>query len=56
MNYTDMGKLKQHLGIWYEWKQDDEDGETIILATRMPKMIDEIVATSLQETYILVKK
>jgi hypothetical protein len=40
-NYTEMGKLMRHLGIWYEWKQD-EDGEAIILAT-MPKMIDEIV-------------
>jgi hypothetical protein len=24
-NYTDLGKLKRHhLGIWYEWKQDEQ--------------------------------
>jgi hypothetical protein len=22
--YTDMGNLKRYLGIWYEWKQDEE--------------------------------
>jgi hypothetical protein len=40
-NYTDLGKLKKHLGIWYEWKTD-ENGETIIIAT-MPKMVREII-------------
>ena len=39
--YTDEGKLKKHLGIAYEWKQDEE-GEPYIEAT-MNKMIEGII-------------
>jgi hypothetical protein len=35
-----LGRLKKHLGIWYEWKQ--EQGEIIIEAT-MPQLIKEII-------------
>jgi Reverse transcriptase (RNA-dependent DNA polymerase) len=35
-----LGQLKKHLGIWYEWKQ--EQGETIIEAT-IPQLIKEII-------------
>jgi hypothetical protein len=33
-----LGRLKKHLGIWYEWKKD-ELGNTYLEAT-MPKMIE----------------
>lgn len=35
-----LGKLKKHLGIWYEWRRDLK-GE-IYLETHMPKIIKEI--------------
>jgi transposase InsO family protein len=35
-----LGQLKKHLGIWYEWKE--ENGETVIEAS-MPQLINEIV-------------
>ncbi len=38
---TDLGRLKKHLGIWYEWKID-ENGERYIVAT-MPKLVRQIV-------------
>jgi hypothetical protein len=40
-NYTDMGKLKKHLKIWYKWTTD-EHGNIIVIAT-MPKMVEEII-------------
>src|SRR5688572_23712861 len=43
----DLGKLKKHLGVWYEWKQ--ENGETIIEA-KMTALIDEIIKAT--EKYI----
>jgi hypothetical protein len=36
-----LGKLKQHLGIWYEWKTEKGTGE-LYLEARMPKLIEEI--------------
>jgi hypothetical protein len=39
--YTDLGKLKKHLGIWYEEKFD-ENGEIYLQAT-MPKMVSDII-------------
>ena len=35
-----LGRLKKHLGIWYEWKE--EDGETVIEAS-MPQLIKDII-------------
>jgi hypothetical protein len=35
-----LGRLKKHLGIIYDWKQD-KSGNTYLEAS-MPKMIDEI--------------
>ena len=40
-NFTELGPLKKHLGIWYEHLKD-ENGEPMIVA-RMPKMVDEII-------------
>jgi hypothetical protein len=37
----ELGRLKKHLGIWYEWLTD-ENGEVYIQA-RMPKLVDEII-------------
>jgi hypothetical protein len=38
-----LGMLKKHLGVWWEWLEDDQ-GETYLKAT-MPKMIREIHKT-----------
>ena len=38
---TDLGVLKKHLGIWYEWKVD-ENGERYVVAT-MPKLVRQII-------------
>ena len=35
-----LGRLKKHLGIWYEWKE--ENGETVIEAS-MPQLINDII-------------
>jgi hypothetical protein len=35
-----LGKLKKHLGVWWEWRTD-ENGEIYLIAT-MPKMVKEI--------------
>jgi hypothetical protein len=40
-NITDLGLLKKHLGIWYDWKEE-ENGEKYIEAT-MPKLVGEII-------------
>jgi hypothetical protein len=40
-NITDLGLLKKHLGIWYDWKEE-ENGEKFIEAT-MPKLVGEII-------------
>ena len=40
-NISDLGRLKKHLGVWYDWKTDDI-GETYIVAS-MTKLEDEIV-------------
>jgi hypothetical protein len=40
-NITDLGLLKKHLGIWYDWKEE-ENGEKYIVAT-MPKLVGEII-------------
>jgi hypothetical protein len=39
-NITELGILKKHLGIWYNWKKDN--GEQYIEAT-MPKLVREII-------------
>ena len=36
-----LGQLKKHLGIWYEYKKD-ENGDVYIKAT-MPKMVYAII-------------
>jgi hypothetical protein len=41
---TDLGLLKKHLGIWYEWKQD-ENRERYVVAT-MPKLVQDIIKTT----------
>jgi hypothetical protein len=38
---TDLGRLKKHLGIWHEWKHD-ENGERHIVAT-MSKLARQII-------------
>ena len=38
---TDLGRMKKHLGMWYDWKKDN-NGETYIKVT-MDTMIKEIV-------------
>ena len=40
-NISDLGRLKKHLGVWYEWKTD-KNGEIYILGS-MTKLEDEIV-------------
>jgi len=36
-----LGKLKKHLGVWWEWMEDSNTGEVYLRAT-MPKMVQEI--------------
>jgi len=36
-----LGKLKKHLGVWWEWKEDPSTNE-IYLRASMPKMVQEI--------------
>ncbi len=38
---TELGVLKRHLGIWYDWKTD-ENGERYVVAT-MPKLVKQII-------------
>lgn len=40
--YRDEGKLKKHLGVWYEWKTDPETKERCVVAT-MPQLVNEII-------------
>ena len=40
-NISDFGRLKKHLGVWYEWKTD-KNGEIYIVGS-MTKLEDEIV-------------
>jgi hypothetical protein len=40
-NISDLGRLKKHLGVWYDWKTDDK-GETYVVAS-MKRLEDEIV-------------
>ena len=40
-NITELGQVKKHLGVWYEWKKDQE-GNTLIEAS-MHKMVEQIV-------------
>ncbi|KAI2492351.1 GAG-pre-integrase domain [Fragilaria crotonensis] len=46
-NISDLGQLKKHLGVWYEWKKDD-NGEIYVVAS-MNKLEEEIVS-AYQET------
>lgn len=41
---TDLGRLQKHLGIWYDWKVD-ENGERFVVAT-MPKLVRQIIETA----------
>jgi hypothetical protein len=43
-NISDLGKLKKHLGVWYDWKNDPATKETYIVAS-MTKLESEIVET-----------
>ena len=43
-NISDLGRLKKHLGVWYEWKTD-KNGEIYIVGS-MTKLDDEIVESS----------
>jgi hypothetical protein len=43
-NISDLGKLKKHLGVWYDWKTDRTTNETYIVAS-MTKLESEIVET-----------
>jgi len=36
-----LGKLKKHLGVWWEWKTNPNDGE-VYLEASMPRMVNEI--------------
>jgi hypothetical protein len=38
-----LGRLKKHLGIWYEWKNDPKTKE-LYLEASMPKLIEEIIS------------
>ena len=40
--FTEEGKLRKHLGVWYEWKKDS-NGELYIEAT-MPELVEQIVS------------
>ena len=40
-NITELGRMKKHLGMWYEWKNDDQ-GELYIKVT-MDDMLKDIV-------------
>ena len=39
---TKLGKLRKHLGVWYNWKTDN-CGEMYVKMT-MPKLVDSAVA------------
>jgi Reverse transcriptase (RNA-dependent DNA polymerase)/Zinc knuckle len=41
-NISDLGKLKKHLGVWYDWKTDRNTKEIYIVAS-MTKLETEIV-------------
>ena len=40
-NISDLGLLKKHLGVWYEWKKAP-NGDTMVIAT-MDKLIDDTI-------------
>ena len=40
-NITELGRMKKHLGMWYEWKKD-EKGEPYVKVT-MDEMLEEII-------------
>jgi len=40
-NYTDLGKLQKHLGLWYKWGKD-KHGDTFIKAT-MDLLFDKTI-------------
>jgi hypothetical protein len=40
-NYSDLGKLKKHLGVWYEWKENNSEERHLIGS--MPKLVKEII-------------
>jgi hypothetical protein len=41
---TELGILKKHLGIWYDWHVD-EHGDRYVVAT-MPKLVKQIIASA----------
>jgi hypothetical protein len=53
-NISELGKLKKHLGVWYDWKKD-KNGETYVVAS-MPKLEDEIVELYEETTGKTVKE
>jgi len=44
-----LGKLKKHLGVWWEWKTDPNSGE-VYLEASMPKMVNEIKTAYINAT------
>jgi hypothetical protein len=40
-NISELGTLKKHLGIWYDWREDDKDEQYI--DPTMPKLVKEII-------------
>ena len=53
-NITELGRMKKHLGMWYEWKKD-KNNETYIKVT-MDSMIKEIIELYEQTTGKKVKE
>jgi len=41
LNIKELGQLKKHLGIWYDWKQE-QGGEMYVEAT-IPELVEEII-------------
>jgi hypothetical protein len=52
--YTDLGKLKKHLGVWYEEKFD-ESQERYLEAT-MPELVDNIIQLHEKHVGKLIKE
>jgi hypothetical protein len=50
---SDMGRLKKHLGVWYDWHVDSK-GELFIMAS-MTKLEDEIIQAYEKATGIIPK-
>jgi hypothetical protein len=38
-NISDLGKIKKHLGIWYDWREE----ANVEKVKSMPKLVKEII-------------